>query len=152
LIRCGLLCSNYIEILREVIIPENLEEHFTVETGDFVYLVLPGDNEVRTGGSRMVEIEGGYQVWTKKIGDAPIKVLLLHGGPGLDHTYFECFEDFLPANGIEDCSQWRQFAAKSSSDARPFPWHELVTFHRYAGAANVAPLTPPSTMISVACT
>lgn len=22
-------------------------------------------------------------------------------GPGADHTGFECFEDFLPANGIE---------------------------------------------------
>jgi proline iminopeptidase len=31
----------------------------------------------------------------------PIKVLLLHGGPGADHSYFECFEDFLPQNGIE---------------------------------------------------
>jgi proline iminopeptidase len=64
-------------------------------------LILPHDSEIRTGGSRMIEIEGGYHVWTKKVGDSPTKVLLLHGGPGADHTYFECFEDFLPANGIE---------------------------------------------------
>jgi proline iminopeptidase len=64
-------------------------------------LSLPTDTEVRTGGSRMIQIDGGYLVWTKKVGDAPIKVLLLHGGPGLDHSYFECFEDFLPPNGIE---------------------------------------------------
>jgi proline iminopeptidase len=64
-------------------------------------LILPAATEVRTGGSRMIEVDGGYHVWTKKVGDAPIKVLLLHGGPGLDHTYFECFEDFLPPNGIE---------------------------------------------------
>jgi proline iminopeptidase len=64
-------------------------------------LILPHDSEIRTGGSRMIEIEGGYHVWTKKVGDSPVKVLLLHGGPGADHTYFECFEDFLPANGIE---------------------------------------------------
>jgi proline iminopeptidase len=64
-------------------------------------LILPTDTEVRTGGSRMVQIDGGYQVWTKKVGDAPIKVLLLHGGPGLDHSYFECIEDFLPPNQIE---------------------------------------------------
>ena len=64
-------------------------------------LVLPHDSEIRTGGCRLIEIEGGYHVWTKKVGDSPIKVLLLHGGPGADHTYFECFEDFLPANGIE---------------------------------------------------
>jgi proline iminopeptidase len=34
-------------------------------------------------------------------GQAPIKVLLLHGGPGLNHIYLECFEDYLPQNGIE---------------------------------------------------
>src|SRR5262245_11712931 len=64
-------------------------------------LILPHDSEIRTGGSRMIEIEGGYHVWTTKVGNSPTKVLLLHGGPGADHTYFEWFEDFLPANGIE---------------------------------------------------
>jgi proline iminopeptidase len=64
-------------------------------------LVLPTDGQVRTGGSRLIEIGGGHRVWTKKVGDAPIKVLLLHGGPGANHCYFECFEDFLPRNGIE---------------------------------------------------
>jgi len=49
----------------------------------------------------MIDIGGGHQVWTKKVGDASVKVLLLHGGPGADHSYFECFEDFLPQNGIE---------------------------------------------------
>mgnify|MGYP005841404429 CR=1 FL=1 len=49
----------------------------------------------------MITIDGGHRVWTKKVGDAPVKVLLLHGGPGADHQYFECFEDFLPHNGIE---------------------------------------------------
>jgi len=49
----------------------------------------------------MIGIDGGYHVWTKKVGDGPVKVLLLHGGPGADHTGFECYEDFLPPNGIE---------------------------------------------------
>jgi proline iminopeptidase len=35
------------------------------------------------------------------VGCGETKVLLLHGGPGADHCYFECFEDFLPQNGIE---------------------------------------------------
>ena len=64
-------------------------------------LILPEDSEVKTGGSLMIEIDGGYHVWTKKVGDGGVKVLLLHGGPGADHTGFECFEDFLPPNGIE---------------------------------------------------
>jgi proline iminopeptidase len=28
-------------------------------------------------------------------------MLTLHGGPGATHEYFECFEDFLPREGIE---------------------------------------------------
>jgi proline iminopeptidase len=36
----------------------------------------------------MIDIGGGHQVWTKKVGSAAIKVLLLHGGPGADHSYF----------------------------------------------------------------
>ena len=35
-------------------------------------------------GIQMIEIDGGHKVWTKKIGHNPdIKLLLLHGGPGL---------------------------------------------------------------------
>lgn len=57
--------------------------------------------EVKTGGCKMIQVDGKYNVWTKKIGDRKIKVLLLHGGPGFTHDYFECFEDFLPKEGIE---------------------------------------------------
>jgi len=64
-------------------------------------LVISDYTEVRTGGVRMIDVGGGHRVWTKRLGRSPIKVLLLHGGPGLDHSYFECFEDFLPPNGIE---------------------------------------------------
>jgi proline iminopeptidase len=50
----------------------------------------------------MIPVMGGkYHVWTKKVGDGAIKVLLLHGGPGLTHEYFECFESYLPQVGIE---------------------------------------------------
>jgi proline iminopeptidase len=62
---------------------------------------LPSADTVHVGGSRRIEIGGGHWVWTKKVGNGDIKVLLLHGGPGADHRYFEGFEDFLPLNGIE---------------------------------------------------
>lgn len=57
--------------------------------------------EVKTGGNRLIEIDGKYHVWTKKIGDGKIKVLLLHGGPGIPHDYMECYESFLPKEGME---------------------------------------------------
>lgn len=56
---------------------------------------------VKTGGSKMIPVSGKYKVWTKKIGDGKIKLLLLHGGPGFCHDYFECFEDFLPKEGVQ---------------------------------------------------
>ncbi len=61
--------------------------------------------EILTGGVKMISIntsKGVFNVWTKKVGDNPrIKVLLLHGGPGATHEYFECFDSFLPKEGIE---------------------------------------------------
>jgi proline iminopeptidase len=62
---------------------------------------LPSSDTVHVGGSKRIEIGGGHWVWTKKVGSGDVKVLLLHGGPGADHRYFEGFEDFLPLNGIE---------------------------------------------------
>jgi proline iminopeptidase len=57
--------------------------------------------ELKTGGVRMIEVDGKYRVWTKRIGAGQIKMLTLHGGPGFSHDYFECFEDFLPQQGIQ---------------------------------------------------
>ena len=62
---------------------------------------LPSADTVHVGGSKRIQIAGGHWVWTKKVGSGDIKVLLLHGGPGADHRYFDGFEDFLPLNGIE---------------------------------------------------
>ena len=62
-------------------------------------------DEVQTGGVTVIPIEtpkGKFKVWTKYNGDNPkIKVLLLNGGPGATHEYFECMESFFPAQNIE---------------------------------------------------
>jgi proline iminopeptidase len=57
--------------------------------------------EVKTGGSKMIEVDGKYHVWTKRVGHGPVKMLTLQGGPGFPHDYFKCFEDFLPQHGIQ---------------------------------------------------
>lgn len=58
-----------------------------------------------SGGVKMIPIEtakGTFRVWTKRVGNNPtIKVLVLHGGPGGTHEYFEPFDSFLPGAGIE---------------------------------------------------
>jgi proline iminopeptidase len=56
---------------------------------------------IRTGGVRMIQVDGKYNVWTKKVGNSTTKMLTLHGGPGATHEYMECFEDFLPQEQIE---------------------------------------------------
>jgi proline iminopeptidase len=57
---------------------------------------------IRVAGIRMIPVVGGkYKVWTKRIGSGPIKVLLLHGGPGFPHDYLEAMESFLPQARIE---------------------------------------------------
>lgn len=60
-----------------------------------------GETGVRTGGVKLITIDGKYKVWTKRFGNGNIKVLLLHGGPAMTHEYLECFESFLPQEGIE---------------------------------------------------
>ena len=56
-------------------------------------------------GVRLIPIDtpkGKFRVWTKRVGNSPrIKLLLLHGGPGGTHEYFEAFADYLPDAGIE---------------------------------------------------
>ncbi|WP_034894142.1 proline iminopeptidase-family hydrolase [Gillisia sp. Hel_I_29] len=64
------------------------------------------DPEIKfTGGIKMISIttdQGTFNVYTKQVGNNPtMKVLLLHGGPGGTHEFFESFDGFLPAEGIE---------------------------------------------------
>ena len=60
---------------------------------------------IKIGGVKMITIQtpkGKFKVWTKRFGNNPkIKLLLLNGGPGMSHEYFECLESFLPKEGIE---------------------------------------------------
>jgi proline iminopeptidase len=69
------------------------------------YFDIRGKHDAWAGGARLIEIDtalGKYNVWTKRTGNNPkLKVLLLHGGPGATHEYFEAFDSFLPASGIE---------------------------------------------------
>ncbi|MCX2718304.1 proline iminopeptidase-family hydrolase [Lentiprolixibacter aurantiacus] len=58
-----------------------------------------------TGGIKMIPIQtekGEFKVWTKRVGNNPTKkVLLLHGGPGMTHEAFSCFDGYFPQEEIE---------------------------------------------------
>ena len=69
------------------------------------YLSFTNAADQYTGGIRMIPIStpiGEFKVWTKRVGHHPtMKVLLLHGGPGVTHELYECFDGYLPQEGIE---------------------------------------------------
>jgi proline iminopeptidase len=64
-----------------------------------------GHADAWAGGARLIPVDtpkGQFKVWVKRVGNnAKLKLLLLHGGPGATHEYFEAFDSFLPAEGVE---------------------------------------------------
>jgi len=69
------------------------------------YLDYSGRDDVLGGGVKVIPVKtpkGTFHVWTKRVGNNPtMKVLLLHGGPAATHEYFEAFDSYFPAAGIE---------------------------------------------------
>src|SRR6476659_7264570 len=69
------------------------------------YFDNSGRDDVLSGGVKMIPIttpKGTFKVWTKRVGNNPkIKVLLLHGGPGVTHEVYEVFDSHFPGAGIE---------------------------------------------------
>ena len=64
---------------------------------------LHGRPDVLSGGVRMIPIttpKGTFNVWTKRVGNNPrIKVLLLHGGPGVDARVLRGVRQLLSGRG-----------------------------------------------------
>jgi proline iminopeptidase len=69
------------------------------------YLDSTGRPDRLSGGSRRIPVDtpaGRFEVWTKRVGNNPaLRLLLLHGGPGATHEYFEAADSWLPAAGVE---------------------------------------------------
>ena len=88
------------------ILPSSLEAQTSVPTpngpGANIVAAINPPEAVRVAGIRMIPVANGkYKVWTKRVGSGRIKVLLLHGGPAVTHSYLEAMESFLPEAGIE---------------------------------------------------
>lgn len=69
------------------------------------YMDYSNNDDKLSGGVKLIPIntpKGEFNVWTKRVGNNPkMKLLLLHGGPGMTHEYFECFDSYLPNAEIE---------------------------------------------------
>lgn len=90
-----------------------------------------GRTDVLSGGVRMIPIKtskGTFNVWTKRTGNNPtIKVLLLHGGPGITHEYLEAFDSYFPTANIEYYYYDQLGSAYSDQPDEP----ELVNLSHY---------------------
>jgi proline iminopeptidase len=95
------------------------------------YFDSAGRDDVLAGGVKLIPIQtlkGPFHVWTKRVGNNPrIKVLLLHGGPGITHEYLEAFDSYFPAAGIEYYYYDQLGSAYSDQPDAPQLW-ELARF------------------------
>jgi proline iminopeptidase len=95
------------------------------------YLDYTGRDDILSGGVKLVPIHtprGDFHVWTKRVGNNPtVKVLLLHGGPGATHEYFEAFDSYFPGAGVEYYYYDQLGSAYSDQPDAPDLW-ELPRF------------------------
>ena len=81
------------------------QEAINTTTEKSSYLDYSDRDDKLSGGVKMIPIQtsaGEFRVWTKRVGNNPtMKVLLLHGGPGATHEYFEVFDSYFPNAEIE---------------------------------------------------
>src|SRR6266545_4066427 len=95
------------------------------------YFDNAGRDDVLGGGVKMIPIttpKGPFRVWTKRVGNNPrATMLLLHGGPAATHEYFECFDSFFPAAGIEYYYYDQLGSAYSDQPDDPALW-EIARF------------------------
>lgn len=79
------------------------ETPVTVEKSS--YLDYSQRDDKWAGGVKVIPVEtalGTFNVWTKRVGNNPdLKVLLLHGGPGATHEYFESADSYFPNAEVE---------------------------------------------------
>jgi proline iminopeptidase len=95
------------------------------------YLDNSDRDDKLSGGSRRIPIDapaGRFSVWTKRVGNNPdLKLLLLHGGPGATSEYFEAFDSYLPAAGVEYYYYDQLGSGRSDQPEDPSLW-ELERF------------------------
>ena len=91
------------------------------------YFDTTGRDDVLAGGVKTITIttpKGNFKVWTKRVGNNPrVKVLLLHGGPAATHEYFEAFDSYLPAAGVEYYYYDQLGSAYSDQPDQPELWN-----------------------------
>lgn len=94
------------------------------QTGDPAFQPNPGardsvyESKMHAPGVRMIPVDGGkYKVWSQRVGDGKIKLLLLHGGPGGSPEYFENFPEHLgPGYEIYFYSQLGSYLSDQPTD------------------------------------
>lgn len=84
-------------------------------------------DDVLTGGAKRLAVttpKGTFHVWTKRVGNNPrIKVLILHGGPGMTHEAYEAFDSYFPGASVEYYYYDQLGSAYSDQPHEPSLWN-----------------------------
>ena len=48
-----------------------------------------------------IQLKEGYKIYTKTVGEGDVKLLTIHGGPGLTHECFANFPASLNPKGVQ---------------------------------------------------
>lgn len=64
-----------------------------------------------TNETKIVTLQDNYHVWTRRVGQGPIKILLLHGGPGMTHEYLNPFVGFVQKHPEVECIFYEQLGS-----------------------------------------
>lgn len=103
--RCIMKIKLLLYALLTLFLFSGCKENKPADTVKENYLDFSQRDDQFTGGIKMIPIKtavGEFKVWTKRVGNNPkIKVLLLHGGPGGTHEFFESFDGYFPQESIE---------------------------------------------------
>src|ERR1700733_5779685 len=106
--------------------PASMALAASVPTVPASYFDASGRPDALSGGVNVITIQtpkGPFHVWTKRVGNNPkIKVLLLHGGPGATHEYFEALDSYFPGAGIEYYYYDQLGSAYSDQPDQPDLW------------------------------
>jgi len=120
---------------------EKYKNNAYVSSNTTANYLKPQEQDQFLGGIKMIPIttpKGKFKVWTKRVGNNPsMKVLLLHGGPGMTHEIYECFDGYFPQENIE-YYYYDQLGSYYSDQPKDFSLWDLDRFVEEVEQVRVA--------------
>ena len=85
---------------------------------------------------------GTFSVWTKRFGNNPTAVLLLHGGPAATHEYFEACDSYLRRRASSTTTTTSSARPTATSPTDPISGRSTGSSTRSSRCASHSAWTP----------